>query len=225
MPASSMITRVSGPIRVAQSGTARPVVTASTSLARVSAATACSASSPRRICAAPAEGASPMTRPAVGGPGRREGAHRHGLARPGGGERELDPRTRRGQVADHRGLVLAEGEAVRGQTRAVPATLPMGSTRRPSCRSARVEHGAFGVENGGGAVAGGAGDLIDRGAVRAPQDRGFVELRAGGQRHRQRGGQDLVDDGVDDPVERSATKSPARRHGSAPVVRFRRGRG
>ena len=60
---------------------------------------------------------------------------------------------------------------------------------------------AFGIEDGGGAVAGGAGDLIDRGAVRAPQNRRLPQLRAGGQRHRQSGRQDPRDDRVDDPVE------------------------
>ena len=110
-----------------------------------------------------------MTRAAAVGPRAGQGAHRGGLAGPGGRDRQLQPGTGGGHLAHQRGLSGVEGDAVRGrlQQRQVDRRTP--STANPSWRPAACDQALLGGQHRGRGEQVGPGLGVDRGPVDAAQ--------------------------------------------------------
>ena len=145
-------------------------------------------------------GGEPEHGAAVLDPRPGQGPHGGGLARAGGGDRELQPRPGGGHASYEGGLPGVEGDTVGGQLEQrqrdrlrggpVPVGHPCGG-----------DEAALGGEDLGAGEQGGAGDLVHAGAVGAAQLRRLVHAVAGrGQAHR-RGGQGVVGDQVDDGLD------------------------
>ena len=169
--------------------------------------------------AAAADGASPMTVPPPCGPGGGEGAHRGGLAGAGGRDRELQPGTRGGHLADQRGLSGVQGDAVGGrlQQRQVDRGVVDGV---PVAAAGGGDQALLGGEDPRRGEQVGAGDGVDRGAVGPPQQLAARDRRRGRARADRPAVQHLVDEQVDEPVGLRRSARRRRGPGAAP----RRGR-